>query len=188
MATSTQPTSTRNLSVIRHPPCSTMLILVGGLPGAGKTYFASRLSERLGASYISSDLMRKQMEEQGRYAFEDRLDVYELMASRAANALRQNIPVVVDATFYRKQMREMFFTLATLMHLKYVFIEIVAEEEVIERRLRRTAAPLEADLSVYQMVKSKYEQPDVMYSVIESKDDNIEEMVTMAMQYISAVD
>lgn len=189
MTVSTQTAiSTLDLPVTHHSSVSTMLILVGGLPGAGKTYFALRLTDRLRATYISSDLMRKQMEAQGRYAFEDRLNVYEHMTCRAATALRQNNPVVVDATFYCKQMREMFFTLAKLMHLKCAHIEIVADEDVIQRRLESTTAPREANLTVYQLVKSKYQEPDVAHLVIESKDDNIEEMVRTAMQYISALD
>ena len=185
MTVSTQAIPTRDLSVSHGSNFPAMLILVGGLPGAGKTYFALQLSERLGATYISSDLMRKQMEAQGRYAFEDKLNVYEYMASRAANALRQKNPVVVDATFYCKQMRQMFFTLAKLMHLKYVLIEIVADESVIQKRLGSTTAPRAANLSVYHLVKSKYEQPDVVHLVIKSKENNIEEMVRAAMQYIS---
>ena len=188
MTALTQSISTPELSVTDGSTLAPMLILVGGLPGAGKTYFASRLSERLRAAYVSSDLMRKQMEAQGRYAFEDKLNVYEQMACRAANALRQNNPLVVDATFYCKEMREMFFTLAKLLHLKYALIEIVADEDVIRKRLDRTTAPREANLSVYRLVKSNYEQPDVPYLVIESKEDNVKEMVRTATQYISTVD
>lgn len=183
----THALSTPDLSVIDGSTFAPVLILVGGLPGAGKTYFALRLSERLRAAYISSDLMRKQMEAQGRYAFEDKLNVYEHMACSAANALRQNSPVVVDATFYCKQMREMFFTLAKLMHVKYALIEIVADEDVIRKRLESATSQHDAKLSVYRLVKSKYEQPDVPYLVIESKEDNIEEMVGTALRYTSTL-
>ena len=187
MTVNPQPISTIDSNGVNGRPSSTMLILVGGLPGSGKTYFASRLSARLQATYISSDLMRKQMEAQGRYAFEDKLNVYEHMACSAATALRQKHPVVVDGTFYCKPMREIFFTLAKLMHLKHAFIEIIADEDVIKKRLDQGMASHAANLSVYRLVKSQWEEPDATYLVVESKDGNIEEMITMAMQYVSAL-
>lgn len=188
MTVLTQAGPAPDLSVIDGSTLAPMLILIGGLPGAGKSYFGLRLSERLRAVYISSDLTRKEMEAQGRYAFEDKLSVYEQMACSAANALRQHNPVVVDGTFYCQQMREMFFTIAKLMHVKYALIEVVADEDVIRKRLDGKTALRGANLSVYRLVKSKYEQPDVPYLVIESKEGNITQMVGAAMQYISTLD
>lgn len=164
---------------------STVVILVGGLPGTGKTYFASRLSAKLGASYINSDLTRKQMDAQGRYAFEDKLNVYEEMAKRAGKELRRNKSVVVDATFYCREMRQMFHTLATLMHFKLVFIEIIADEKVVLKRFRAMEARPEVNLSVHKLVKTKYQRPEIDHLVLESKDDNIEEMLETAADYIS---
>ena len=173
---------------VYHPHSSTTMTLVGGLPGAGKSYFALRLSDRLGATYINSDLSRKQIEAQGGYAFDDKLNVYEEMARRAGKELREKKSVVVDATFYCNQMREIFFTLAKLRHTRPVFIEIVADEKVILKRLGKRMTPRAAGLSVYNLVKSQYERPDMDHLVIESKDDNIEEMLVAAIDYMSKVD
>ena len=163
-----------------------MMVLVGGLPGTGKTYFSLRLCDKLDASYINSDLTRKQMDAHGRYAFEDKLNVYEEMAHRAAEELRRGKGVIVDATFYCSRMREIFSTLAQLMHFKLVFIEIVADENVVRKRLRGAAAG-DDDLSVHNFVKTQYEQPDIDHLVIESKDGNIDGMLEEAMVYISKV-
>jgi len=35
-----------------------MIIIVFGLPGSGKSYFASKLAERINARYINSDVIR----------------------------------------------------------------------------------------------------------------------------------
>lgn len=168
-----------------QPSSPTAIILVGGLPGTGKTFFALRLSEKLSATYINSDLMRKEMALQGRYAFEDKLNVYEEMAKSAGKELRQGRSVVVDATFYSKQMREMFATLARLMHLKFVFIEVVADEAVVLKRFRSRKARTAKDLSIHNLVKSQYERPEIDHLVIESKDDNIDDMLGEAMDYIT---
>jgi predicted kinase len=178
---------TSDLAKHHWPDCSKTMILVGGLPGAGKTYFSLRLSDRLGAAYINSDVSRTQIEAQGGYAFDDKLNVYEEMARRAGKELGERKSVIVDATFYCYEMREIFFTLAKLRHAKPVFIEIVAAEKVILKRLAKLVLPRAAGVSVYNLVKSQYEKPDMDRLVIESKDDNIEEMLVRAIDYISKV-
>lgn len=185
MAVSTQMIVTPDLSGSYDPGFSTMMILVGGLPGSGKSYFALRLSDRLGATYISSDVTMKQMDAQGQYAFEDKLNVYEEMARRASKELRRARGVVVDATFYCKEMRDIFFTLAKLLHREVAYIEIVADEQIILDRLSHPRANTEADLSVYRLVKCQYEKPDIEHLVIESKTDNIQGMLMKATEYIS---
>jgi predicted kinase len=164
-----------------------MVIIVSGLPGSGKSYFASRLSQKLGAICINSDLERKQMDAQGQYAFEDKLNVYEEMAHRAGERVRDGKHVVVDATFYRKEMRELFSTLARLLYQPIVFIEIVADEQTIMGRLRRPMADHEADYSVYKLVKSQYEALDIEHLAIESKTDNVGDMLSKGLAYISQV-
>ena len=101
-----------------------MMIIVSGLPGSGKTHLASRLASKLGAEYISSDLTRKEIESRGEYAFEDNLTVYEEMARRAGDELRHGNTVVIDATFYLREMRSLFSTLAALLHKKVCNIEL----------------------------------------------------------------
>lgn len=188
MRVSEETILTADSAGVHHPDSSTTMTLVGGLPGAGKTYFALRLSDRLGATYINSDLSRKHIEAQGGYAFDDKLNVYEELARRAGKELGQKKSVVVDATFYCDQMRQIFITLAKLSHSKLVFIEIVADEKLILRRLAKRMAPRAAGVSVYNLVKSKYERPNMDHLVIESKDNNIEEMLVRAIDYMSKVD
>lgn len=164
------------------------MIIVSGLPGSGKSYFASRLAKKLEAAYISSDLTRKEMNARGQYAFEDKLKVYEEMAHKAAEELRRGKQVIVDATFYRKEMRELFVTLAKLLHQKMVVFVIVADEGIAVDRLSRPRKDSEADLGVYKQVKSQYEQMDMEHLTIESKNDNLDDMLRKATEYISKVD
>ena len=81
-----------------------------------------------------------------------------------------------------------FFTLGKLRHVKSVFIEIVADEKVILKRLGKLVVPPAAGVSVYNLVKSQYERPEMDHLVIESMDDNIEEMLVKAIDYMSKVD
>jgi len=164
------------------------MIIVSGLPGSGKSYFASRLSERLKAKYVSSDLTRNEMDARGEYAFDDKLDVYEEMAGRVGDHLRQGEAVVVDATFYRREMRNLFFALAKLLHQAVIYIEVVADEILVHARLSQPRLHSEADVAVYELVKPQYERLDVDHLVLKSTDDNIEEMLRKGEEYIKKVD
>jgi predicted kinase len=161
-----------------------MMVIVSGLPGSGKSYFASRLAQKTGAHYINSDLTRREMDARGQYTFEDRLTVYEEMARRAGDLMRQGNTVVVDATFYRQEMRNLFLTLARLLHHKVCFIEVVAPEELIRERLLQPRLDSEADFSVYELVRSQYEQLLDEHLTLESSNNNLEEMLQKGMEYI----
>lgn len=161
-----------------------MLIIVSGLPGSGKSYFATKLAERLGAEYISSDQTRKSMDAMGRYRFEDKLTVYEEMAKKTGEGLRQNRAIVVDATFYRHEMRDIFSTLCKLLHKPYFYFEIHADKKLIEERLSQPRIDSEADFAVYQQLVREYESPGNDRMVLESTNSNIEAMLTEALAYI----
>ena len=164
------------------------MIIVSGLPGSGKSYFASRLAQRTGARYINSDLVRREIDARGQYAFEDKLTVYEELARRTSEEIRQGNTVIADATFYREEMRNLFVTLAKLLHEKVCFIEIVAREELIRERLKQPRLDSEADFSVYELVKAQYEQQKEDRLILESGNDNIEDMITKGEEYIKAFD
>lgn len=61
-----------------------MVVLVMGLPGSGKSYLARRLAELIGATYISSDRVRRDLFPAARYTAEEKAGVYEEMQTRAA--------------------------------------------------------------------------------------------------------
>lgn len=164
------------------------MVIVSGLPGSGKSYFASRLAQKTGARYINSDLVRREIDARGQYAFEDKLTVYEEMARRVSYEIRQGNAVIADATFFREDMRNLFVTLAKLLHEKVCFIEIVANEELIKERLRQPRLDSEADFSVYELVQSQHERQKEERLVLESGNDNIEDMLAKGKEYIETFD
>lgn len=164
------------------------MIIVSGLPGSGKSFFASLLAQKIGARYLNSDRVRREIDARGEYAFEDKLIVYEEMARRASDAIRQGNTVVVDATFYLEEMRNLFVTLAKLLHEKVCFIEIVAPEDLIKERLSQPRLDSEADYSVYKLVRSQYERIKDDHLLLASGNDNVEDMLSKAEEYIAKID
>lgn len=164
-----------------------MLIIVSGLPGSGKSYFARRLAQKLGAEYINSDATRRAMNAMGRYGFEDKLNVYEEMASRAGDNLRKGRTVVVDATFYHHEMRNLFLTLGKLLHKPICYLEVQAEEGLIQDRLSRPRTDSEADYAVYQQLKLQYEAPAEDHLILHSTNENISDLLDEALEYIQDI-
>lgn len=161
-----------------------MIIIVLGLPGSGKSFFGSRLAEKLKARYISSDEVRLEMKAKGKYTFEDKLLVYDEMIRQADQALKENETIVVDGSFYRHEMRNLFISLAEIHHSQIRFIEITAHEETIKERLKKPRRESEANFEVYQLIKKQFEALDMPRLEIQSDNNNIDEMLLSALNYL----
>lgn len=160
------------------------IIVVAGLPGSGKSYFARRLAARLDAKHINSDAVRKAMGASGRYSFEDKLVVYTQMVKMTDRFLDEQKVVVVDATFYHPTMRDMFLTVAQLRDIDIYFIQITAKESLIEERLKKPREDSEADFQVYKDIRAQLQQMTNPHLNLESTNDNIESMLNEAVAYI----
>ena len=130
-----------------------MIIIASGLPGSGKSYFASRLAKKLDALYLSSDQLRLDQNALGKYSLKDKLAIYLAMSDQTAKAVDNDQNVVVDATFYHHTMRDLFVELARMHHTPlYVFL-IVADEELfslsaISERIEATNKRLSKSRSI----------------------------------------
>lgn len=130
-----------------------MLIIVFGLPGSGKTYFASRLAALIQAQYISSDRVRRQLYNQRTYTDSEKGTVYNAMHLQLQAALQQQKNVVLDGTFYKSKFRYEFVKAAS--HITPVFfVEVIADESLIKKRLEKKREDSEADFEVYNKINA----------------------------------
>jgi hypothetical protein len=160
------------------------VIIVSGLPGSGKSYFAKRLAADLNAVYLSSDEIRSTLQARGKYTLEDKMHVYKHMAHLTALHLESNETVVVDATFYHHAMRDLFADLASNHHCPIAFILITTSEQLYHRRLSEPRKDSEADLGVYESMKALFEPYTNDHLEIYSGTDNITQMITAATDYL----
>ncbi len=161
-----------------------MIIVVMGLPGSGKSYFAEKLSRQLEAVYINSDQVRNALGARGKYTVEDKMVVYNTMVDKARHALADGKRVVVDATFYQHRMVEIFKDLAMMYLSPICFIKVEADENLIKSRLTKLRHDSEADYNVYLKIKNQFEDPGVPYLSLRSEEDNIHDMLELALEYI----
>ncbi|MEO5603843.1 MAG: ATP-binding protein [Cyclobacteriaceae bacterium] len=161
-----------------------MIVLVGGLPGSGKTYFASRLAKRIKAQCISSDKVRKTLHALGKHSLEDKLAVYKELVIMASSELKLSRIVVIDATFSHRDMRTILVELAKSLSQPLCLLWIYAAEDLIKKRIAGPRENSEADFKVYEKIRDQFQPIDIPHLTIESRDNNIEDMLKQGEDYI----
>jgi aminoglycoside phosphotransferase family enzyme/predicted kinase len=124
------------------------LILVGGLPGTGKSTLAGHLADRLGAVLLGSDRLRKEMagippEEpaaaayrRGIYRPEWTDRTYATLVARADQLLQRGESVVLDASWTSAAHRGLARAVATRTRSTLVAVRCEADPAVARDRLR----------------------------------------------------
>jgi aminoglycoside phosphotransferase family enzyme/predicted kinase len=140
-------------------PC---LLLVGGLPGTGKSTQARGLAERAGFCVISSDVVRKELAgvpqashpvpfETGIYTPQWTERTYAECLRRAEELLFEGKRVVVDATFRDESHRRAFLEAARRWGVPGIFLVCRAGEEEVGRRLEgRRGGPSDANEAIHR--------------------------------------
>lgn len=130
------------------------LVVVGGLPGSGKTTLATALAAELGAVVISSDQVRDEVDPRahppdapdapgaGRYRPERRAAVYDELLARASALLERGASVVVDASWSEAERRRAARRVASVTVSDLSEIRCVVPDPVREARIAlRASAP-----------------------------------------------
>lgn len=147
-----------DLAVRRLRRGEVRLVLVGGLPGSGKTTIAGLLADRLGAVLLSSDRVRKELAgldparhaaapyRAGIYTREHTARTYSELLWRAEESLGRGESVVLDASWSAAGERASAREVALRTHSALVALRCAAPAEVTDARLRtRTGSLSDAD-------------------------------------------
>jgi len=157
------------LEVPERRPC---LVLVGGLPGTGKSTLAAKLAASSGFEVIRSDVVRKELAgiegsaesgagfSEGLYTSEWTDRTYAECLRRAEERLFQGARVIVDATFSEEKRRQPYFDVALRWGIPVLFLVCTAEPEAIKARLeKRRGDASDADWSVYLEAARRWQAP-----------------------------
>jgi predicted kinase len=130
----------------RQPSPHALFITVGAT-GSGKSYLANALASRIGAALLSSDVTRKALMgvesterhwesyEAGIYAPEITQRTYGVLLNEARSWLERGKPVVIDASFLKRDHRSSALRLAFDAGAAFLAIECEADEATIVDRL-----------------------------------------------------
>jgi predicted kinase len=160
-----------------------MIVIVFGVPGSGKSYFASRLAKVINAGYVSSDIIRKDIFKERVYSDQEKRTVYNKMLEQMKESVTKKKNLVLDATFHKKDNREMFVR-AMKGKGEISFIEVQADENIIRQRLKKNRPYSEADFEVYKLINRQNEPLNEPHLILKSTDDNIDDMLQKASEYL----
>jgi aminoglycoside phosphotransferase family enzyme/predicted kinase len=182
-------------------PC---LLMVGGLPGTGKSTLARGLSERAGFELIRSDVVRKELAGlagsdrvpaafgEGIYCPDWNERTYAECLRRAELLLFEGKRVLVDASFRAEKWRRKFLDAATGLGVAGVILLCTAEPDTVRARLqgRRNDAS-DADWDVYRKLAESWQKPgaltrQTMWEI--ATNGTQEQAVSRALEVLRALD
>ncbi len=138
-----------SLAFERPPLASPRVVAVGGMIASGKSTAANAIGELLAAPVISSDRTRKHLSGRsptesmlseawsGAYSEASTESVYAELIRRAAVVVDSGRPVVIDASFRTRAMRQSIREVAADHGVPFSFIECVSPREVCLARLKK---------------------------------------------------
>ncbi|HLJ95752.1 MAG TPA: AAA family ATPase [Gemmataceae bacterium] len=160
------------LDLLEEPQRRPCLVLVGGLPGTGKSTLAAALAEDAGLQILRSDVIRKELAgapagSQPSTAFEDGLyttawteRTYAECLRRTEELLFEGKRVLVDASFREEKHRRSFLEAAQRWGVRSVLLLCRAEPEVVRQRLEnRRGDASDADWRIYLQAAMRWEDP-----------------------------
>jgi aminoglycoside phosphotransferase family enzyme/predicted kinase len=153
------------LGELEEPGRRPCLVLVGGLPGTGKSTLARGLAERAGFSVVRSDVVRKELAVGGDAgeaiytpAWTER--TYAECLRRAERLLFEGKRVILDATFRAEQTRRAALEAARRWGVPGLMLLCRADPAAVRERLAgRRGDASDADWDVYRQIAEYWEEP-----------------------------
>ncbi|NLT69688.1 MAG: AAA family ATPase [Verrucomicrobiaceae bacterium] len=148
-------------------------LLFCGPPASGKSHLAAALAEvsRRGWPILASDRIRKELAgvaptetlASDGYTADFSRWTYAELRRRAEDLTSGSGLVILDANFRAREERSQVFTAAKAAGAKLAIVRIETDERVVRRRLAARAddpaSVSDADLAVYEKLKSAFEPP-----------------------------
>lgn len=157
-----------------------MLIILGGLPGSGKTTIAKKLASELGFVYIRIDSIEQALIRAGIGRQTINTSGYEVGYALAAENLQLNMSVIADSVNPLEITREAWRSLALKNKASYLEVEIICSDknEHRQRVETRTTDILNQKLPNWADVLQKEYEPWVQdHLIIDTANISVDEAV-----------
>ena len=155
---------TESLEQLPEPVVKPAFIVVSGLPGTGKSYFCSQLTQRLPLVILESDALRKVLFPSPNYSPLESAHLFQTIHRLIERLLKRGIPLILDATNLSEREREHLYRIADRLEAKLILVRVEAPPEVVQERLKARQEAVnpvnksDADWSVYQKMKSSVQK------------------------------
>lgn len=119
------------------PPAGTarVLVMVGGLPGSGKSHFCHRLAARYPLARLESDALRRALFGQPTHSAEESRRLFDACHYVLDSLLRARIPALFDATNLREEHRRQVYRIADKHAAKLILVWLEAPPALVQQRL-----------------------------------------------------
>ncbi|MDE0422596.1 MAG: AAA family ATPase [Gammaproteobacteria bacterium] len=151
------------------------LIVLGGLPGTGKSTLANALAERLGAMHLRIDTIEQAMRDAGQTVAGP--EGYLVARDIARENLRLRLPVIVDAVNPIAYTRRLWHDVAAGTGARLVEIELVCSDRT-EHRHRVESRTVDIDgfrLPTWQDVLDREYEPWPTAEVVDTAGTSVAE-------------
>lgn len=173
-------------------PGGSLLIMVG-LPGAGKSYMVDHVQQRLGCTVIRTDHVRRHVRDQPTYTPAEMTYVYEICYGLVDTRLGRGERVIFDGSNYLAARRRRLLEVAAFYRSAVAVCHVQASEAVTRQRLRRRVHGdnrngdlSDAGWSVYQWMVEAQEPVAVPHLKLDTTDAPPERLIQQLCDYWAA--
>lgn len=150
----------RSLPAVAPVSCP-VLVMLSGLPGSGKSYFARWLSAHVPLCVVESDRARSILFGRPSFTAAESARLFRALHALLAELLADGVPVLFDATNVQEAHRRVVYDIVEQARAGLVIVHLTASPSVIYQRLvARAEQPGQesaADWEVYRRMKANLE-------------------------------
>lgn len=164
------------------------LVVLSGLPGSGKSYFARALARRYPATVLDSDALRAVLFEHPKHTQPEHARLFPAIHLLTERLLGSGAPVVVDATNLKEANRRAYYDIAARTGARIVLVRVWAPAAVTRQRLRSRSVSADpddrstADLAVYEAMRGEAEPVRRRHVTVNTASD-----ITQALDKVLAL-
>ena len=166
---------TESLGQLPEPVVKPAFIAVSGLPGTGKSYFCSKLAERLSFVILESDALRKALFPSPSYSSPESSHLFRAVHLLIKRLLGKGVSLILDATNLSERYRERLYSIADHLDAKLVLVRVEAPPQVVRERLKaRQGNPgnkSDADWEIYQRMKLSVQKIQRNHYAVDTSKD-----------------
>lgn len=173
-------------------PGGSLLIMVG-LPGAGKSYIVDHVHDRLKCTVIRTDHIRRHVRQQPTYTPAEMTYIYEICYGLVDERLSRGERVIFDGSNYLAARRRRLLEVAAWHRSAVAICHVQASEAVTRQRLReriqgdtQNGDLSDAGWSVYQWMVEAQEPVAVPHVTLDTTDAPPNTLVDRLIDYWAA--
>ena len=154
-----------------------VLVLLSGLPGTGKSFFARHLVERLPLLVIETDLLRKALFGEPRHTPGESARLFAACHQLTYELLSQGVPILFDATNLQESHREPLYRITQISGAKLILVRTEASPQMVRKRLQQRQQETaqedhsSADWQVYQRMRLSADPIRRQHFVVDTSRD-----------------